>query len=402
VIAGQLNRAHGALVELAAGLLEGGYWGDGGFRSPEHWLVVRAGLSPARAADVVRIARRRDELPDAADALAAGELSVDQAAVLARHARADHQAGMARFARSATVPQLRQALSRSVFVDYPAVPATQHDRADQAAAKPDLTMHYDEVGRFHLRYCAPAEVGALVEQAVKEAKDALFTASGATGTSPSYADAVAEMAQRSLASIESTSRAAHYRVYVHLSTDGAWVGGGGAITPATAARFGCDGIVQPLWETQGRPVSVGRNQRIVPPRTRRLIEDRDRGCRFPGCAARRFVEIHHLDHWADGGATDYDRQVSLCPFHHDAHHRGDVTISGDPTRPGQLRVTNRYGLRLGPPDRAELAVPADGDPHPEESPPYASPSGGPMRARDVEFVPDHHVPDRPRVRASSP
>ncbi|HEV7194990.1 MAG TPA: DUF222 domain-containing protein, partial [Pedococcus sp.] len=116
VIAGQLNRAHGALVEVAAGLLDGGHWGDGGFRSPEHWLVVRAGLSPARASDVVRIARRRDELPDTAQALAAGDLSVDQAAVLARHARADHQSGMARFARSATVPQLRQALSKSVFV----------------------------------------------------------------------------------------------------------------------------------------------------------------------------------------------------------------------------------------------------------------------------------------------
>jgi hypothetical protein len=394
VIAGQLNRAHGALVEVAAGLIEGGHWGDGGFRSPEHWLVVRAGLSPARATEVVLIARRRDELPDTADALATGELSVDQAAVLARHARADHQAGMARFARSATVPQLRHALSKSVFVDSDA----PDEAADQAAARPDLTMHYDSVGRFHLRYSAAAEVGALVEQAVKEAKDALFTAArGETSVGPSYADALAEMAQRSLASIESTNRAAHYRVYVHLSTEGAWVSGGGAITPAMARRFSCDGIVQPLWETQGRPVSVGRDQRIVPARTRRLIEDRDRGCRFPGCSATKFVEIHHLDHWADGGATDYDRQVSLCPFHHDAHHRGDVTIAGDPTQPGRLRVTNRYGLRIRPPDRAELATGAQRDADPKGSPPYASPSGGPMRTRDVEFVPD----DRP-LRASSP
>ena len=80
------------------------------------------------------------------------------------------------------------------------------------------------------------------------------------------------------------------------------------------ARFLADGVLQPVWETEGRPVSVGRAMRILPARSRRLIEDRDRGCRFPGCTATRFVEIHHLREWADGGATDLDNQVSLCPF----------------------------------------------------------------------------------------
>ncbi len=464
-VAGRLNRAHGELVEIAAQLVEGGHWGDGGFSSPEHLLVVRAGLSPAQAGDVVRIARRRAELPDAVAALAAGELSIGQAAVVARHGRADHQAGIAKFARTATVPQLRRALSTSVFLDpdtglpstastpdagapgsepAPDAPSDVSDNADQdgtahhdplatlraaeaqrladrACARPDLSMHYDESGRFHLRYSAPAEIGALVEQAVKEAKDALFiAAAGTDGSSPgdraalpgglagtqsarpTYADAIAEIASRSLSTISSTSRASHYRVYLHLDTNGGWVNGGGAITPRMAARFSCDGTVTPLWETEGRPVSVGRDQRILPARTRRLIEDRDRGCRIPGCSTTRFVEIHHLDHWADGGATDFDTQVSLCPFHHDAHHRGDITVSGDPTRPDGLTVTNRYGLPIRPPTATELvpvrrvddpsrANAGDAGPpaaDPQKSRPYPSPSGGPMRARDVEFVPD--------------
>ena len=431
-VAGRLNRAHGELVDVAAQLVEGGHWGDGGFSSPEHLLVVRAGLSPAQAGDVVRIARRRAELPDAVAALAAGELSIGQAAVVARHGRADHQAGLARFARTATVPQLRRALSRSVFLDpdtglpsttppsdtdtdaptdpLAKVRAAEAERiADRACARPDLSMHYDESGRFHLRYSAPAEIGALVEQAVKEAKDALFTAAagtdgsspaldaqsgdlpgGVTASRPTYADAVAEIASRSLSTISSTSRASHYRVYLHLDTSGGWVNGGGAITPRMAARFSCDGTITPLWESEGRPISVGRDQRIVPARTRRLIEDRDRGCRIPGCSATRFVEIHHLDHWAHGGATDYDTQVSLCPFHHDAHHRGDITITGDPTRPDGLTVTNRYGLPVRPPTAAELA-PTDPDAADTDPPgcgPYPSPSGGPMRATDIEFVPD--------------
>ncbi|WP_270887627.1 HNH endonuclease signature motif containing protein [Pedococcus sp. 5OH_020] len=414
-VAGVLNRAHSDLVDVAVQLIEGGHWGDGGFRSVEHWLVVRAGLSPSRASDVVGIARRRGELPDAATALAAGELSVDQAAVLARHARADHQAGLARFARHTTVPQLRRALSRSVFLEPGTPPnATPSDgatdpltalreaedrrRAERAGAKPDLAMHYDEVGRFHLRYSAPADVGALVEQAVKEARDALFPAvhadsagaeGGHAGAAPSFADGLAEVAARSLASVQSAGRAARYRVYVHLSTDGAWVGGGGAITPALAGRFTCDGTAQPLWEAGGRPVSVGRGQRIVPLRTRRLIEDRDRGCRFPGCGATRFVEVHHLDHWADGGATDYDRQLSLCPFHHDAHHRGDYSVSGDPVDPAGLIFTNRYGVPVCQPVGADLRGPSQAETRASnEAAPYPSPAGGPMRARDVEFVQD--------------
>ena len=351
------------------------------------------------------VARRRAEVPDAVAALTAGELSIGQTAVVARHGRADHQAGIAKFARTATVPQLRRALSKSVFLDpdtgMPSTPPppdgdapiaapneasddadepAHHDpraalraaeakrTADKACARPDLSMHYDEVGRFHLRYSAPAEIGALVEQAVKEAKDALFTAgagtgggSGADGAAsvdrladtqsprPTYADAIAEIASRSLSSITSTSRASHYRVYIHLDTGGGWVNGGGAIAPRMAARFNCDGTITLLWESEGRPISDGRDQRILPARTRRLIEDRDRGCRIPGCTTTRFVEIHHLDHWADGGATDYDAQLSLCPFHHDAHHRGDITITGDPTRLDGLTVTNRYGLPIGPP-----------------------------------------------------
>ena len=36
-------------------------------------------------------------------------------------------------------------------------------------------------------------------------------------------------------------------------------------------------------ERDGVPFSVGRTRRVVPERTRRVIERRDRGCRVPGC-----------------------------------------------------------------------------------------------------------------------
>ena len=380
--AGRLNRAHAELVDIAAALIEGGHWGDGGFRSPEHYLTVRAGLSPAHARDVIVVARRRTELPDAAAAVRTGELSLDAAAVVARHVPATYQASMTHLARHATVPQLRRVVSRHAFHDPGAemvassasdaeavaptpdygpdvaghtigeVEGFRSEAERRVCARPELSMHHDRDGRFQLRHSAPATIGALVEQAVKEAKDSLFLqqrgddqsgqGDSVTGAShaagwrddsaprPTHADALAEIAHRSLAGVASTSRASHYRVYLHLDTAGAWITNRGAIPERLLARFLTDGVLQPVWETAGRPVSVGRAMRILPARSRRLLEDRDRGCRFPGCTATRFVEIHHLREWADGGATDLDNQVSLCPAHHDAIARGDFTSPATP------------------------------------------------------------------------
>jgi Domain of unknown function (DUF222)/HNH endonuclease len=404
-VAGRLNRAHAELVDIAAELIADGHWGDGGFSSPQHYLVVRAGLSPAHAADVVRVATRRRELPDATSALDAGELSLDQVAVVARQVPATHQASMTHLARHATVPQLRRACARHAFdaSRTPAEPAPSTAAEERACARPELSMRYDDDGRFQLRYSAPATIGALVEQAVREARDALFTRAGSDDGSapastghdtcgrPTHADAVEELARRSLASVTSTSRAAHYRVLLHLSTDGAWVNGGHAVPLRLLGRFVCDGVVQPVWETEGRPVSVGRSMRILPERSRRLIEDRDRGCRFPGCPATRFVEIHHLDPWADGGSTDVDNQVSLCPQHHDALDRGDYTLTGDPTRPDGLEAVNRYGVPVRPPGRAETAAPPGGGPYVPRAT-YRPPTGEPVSWRDLEILPDVDLP----------
>jgi HNH endonuclease len=158
--------------------------------------------------------------------------------------------------------------------------------------------------------------------------------------------------------VQGESRQKNWRIYVHLSTDGSWLSGGHMLPGHLVRKLTCDGVLQPVWETQGVPVNVGRAQRIVPDRTRRLIVDRDRGCRYPGCAVGvvPYLEVHHLDHWLDGGRTDLDRMLCLCPYHHDRHHAGEYDMSGTPTRPDGVRFTGASGREISlAPARVHLA-----------------------------------------------
>lgn len=92
------------------------------------------------------------------------------------------------------------------------------------------------------------------------------------------------------------------------------------------------------------------------------------GCRFPGCTATRFVEVHHVQHWADGGPTDTDTMICLCPFHHDQHHRGQFSITGNPGV-NQLDLT-------GLPDAGRLNPPGPPDPHtPSDALTFLDPKG---------------------------
>ncbi len=208
-----------------------------------------------------------------------------------------------------------------------------------------LSMGVREGGRFELRFSAPADVGALVEAAVSEARDALF---GAGVPQVTGADALVEICQRSLGGVRSPGRRDCFGVYVHLDAEGGWLNGRPRLPQHLVAKLTCAGSVQPLWEAAGVPVSVGRALRIVPGRTRRLVLDRDRGCRFPGCVARAHLEVHHVVHWADGGGTDLDNLVAVCPFHHDAHHRGEFRITGDANVAGGLVFLARGGFAIGP------------------------------------------------------
>ena len=84
------------------------------------------------------------------------------------------------------------------------------------------------------------------------------------------------------------------------------------VSAETSRRLACDAAVVVMRHAgDGAVLDVGRRTRTVPPALRRALEARDRRCRFPGCQARR-CDSHHVEHWADGGATKLSNLVRLC------------------------------------------------------------------------------------------
>jgi Domain of unknown function (DUF222)/HNH endonuclease len=102
---------------------------------------------------------------------------------------------------------------------------------------------------------------------------------------------------------------------------------GPVIAPETVRRLACDGAVVPIHEVgTGEPLAIGRKTRLISPALRRALKRRDGGCAFPGCTNARFVDAHHIRHWADGGETGLDNLVLLCRHHHRLIHEGGFRV----------------------------------------------------------------------------
>ena len=135
-----------------------------------------------------------------------------------------------------------------------------------------------------------------------------------------------------------------------------------------ARRVACDaGLVVLRHGADGEVLDVGRRTRTVPSALRRAVQSRDHGqCQFPGCDSRR-CDAHHIEHWAEGGATRLQNLISLCRFHHRAvHEQGFQVVAGDAD--GQFRF-------LRP----------DGDPLPAE-PPVPRWEGAPLAPTDARLA----------------
>jgi Domain of unknown function (DUF222)/HNH endonuclease len=355
------------LVAVTAAAIAGGETDEAGMKTPAAWLAWRSGLSPERAGQVVKLAKVRDRYPVLFAAFERGVVSVDQMTELVK-APVWAERQMLAFAEIGTVTRLRRAIRDEAFEPDPDEPVEE-----KAAPVPTERLSFGvRDDGWRVNGGGDVDRGQRIEAALVEAKDRLFDEGNPDVT---WFDALVDIAERSMDAVPSRERRDRYRTWFHHDTkSGAMTTTDGWRIPQNLARMcTCDGMGAIVLERDGLPFSVGRSQYIVPDRTRRIIERRDRGCRVPGCTADRLVEVHHIVHWQDGGPTDTWNLICVCPRHHRMHHTGLLGIAGNADEPAGIEFTDTHGSPI-----PESCAPAPPGEPPKSERPYEAPPAGRM------------------------
>jgi hypothetical protein len=82
-------------------------------------------------------------------------------------------------------------------------------------------------------------------------------------------------------------------------------------------------------EKCGRPLFLGRSQRLASADQRIVLHAIDGGCTMPDCDQSAYhSEVHHLIEWSPNGTTDIDRLALLCPVNHQTAGPSDAEWQG--------------------------------------------------------------------------
>ncbi len=377
-LAGHLTAATCRFLVLLADFDARRGWAGWEMNSCAQWLSWKCQMSSGTAREHVRVARALRDLPVIRTEFGAARLSYAKVRALTRIATPDTEQGLAEIAGPMTGNQLERFARAHRQVSH----------ADDAAARVRrrLAWRLEEDGSLAGTFRLPPLAGAVLLQALRAAvgdldhpHDDADVAAGErpaagegehlTVTSSSLADALLVIAEAFLAGkIDAADNPDVYQVIIHAGTgaaagpaDGAagqpggtpagvsaetpaasrsvpghpadpercHVEGGPALSVSTAQMIACTATLSwMLHDHDGTLLDVGRRRRRPSAALRRAARERDHcRCRFPGCESRR-VDLHHIQHWINGGRTSLKNLISLCKHHHMLiHDRGYLIVS---------------------------------------------------------------------------
>jgi hypothetical protein len=318
------------------------------------------------------------------EALSRGEISYAKARALTRVATPVNETRLCELAMAATGAQLERICRRfrRATGELAGVPGADGEDERAVRVRPtasgmlriEVTLDPDEADLVLLAIDKVRETLSGGAAAPVSVTEATRDVSAETRPVPSRADAVVLLAEQALSGEGSTNESGavasgggRHQVFIHLDRSlvgpaGEWdvfLDDGTRLSPEAFRRVSCDAALVGAVEGAGGAVlDIGRRSRVIPPAIRRALWLRDRGCRFPGCANRRFVHGHHIRHWAHGGETSLENLVMLCGFHHRLVHEGGFAVI--PGATGEPAFLDQRGGVLDDAPRAVGSV-ADGD-----------------------------------------
>lgn len=371
----QIDRLSALVAEAEVRFDAGEVWRNDGAGSLRGWFADRAGLGRKAATGEARRVERLESWPEVGDAWSSGVLSGAQVDVLVAAVPrrfvslfADHASGVVRAIAPLDVEQTTVAMRQWVRA------AESADGAEDFRERPSgvyLDQGFD--GSFVLQGQLNATEAAIVDAAIRsfDVPDELDENGEVVGerrtTGKRQADALVAACSFALAHRDGDGESGRFQPHVSLvfdvqelraaglrgagvstaadidslaarngwsAAENAWfteamghhgdgVTAEGMLVDATAmSTLSCDSVVQAVLTNGSQLLRLGRTVRTAKSWQRRAIIARDRHCRAPGCRTKpRFCDVHHVDHWINGGKTDVDRMVLLCGAHHREFHK---------------------------------------------------------------------------------
>ena len=262
-VAARLAATHAALLDLIAIIDERQLWRADGCLWLEDWVSYTYQVSRRTAHDWVDAARALGDLPHLSDAFASGELSWDKTKAVSVLACPNSDETFTEEAKQTDVKHLERAARKARSISLEEANARHKGRF--FAMRRSITM-----GGVRLTGFLPdadgetliAAIERLADDAPKDPESGLY---------PSYdercADALVELAGGAL-SIEQSAHGERAMVVTHVDISDAGLTAetesGLPLASETARRLICDAAIEPIYESGGRPVSVGRKYRVPP------------------------------------------------------------------------------------------------------------------------------------------
>ena len=382
-LAGQINAAEYRFLKLIAEFDLREAWAAAGIRSCAHWLNWKCGISIGTAREKVRVARALNGLPAINSDFEKGELSFSKVRAMTRVATEQNESQLLMIAQYGTAQHVEvlvrafRTVTRSdeLAKEDTGKSESQCDKNRDQLQRDNrsVSCYQDDEGMWIIQAKLPAEEGGLLVKVLKELGDQFAESAMQSENEKSVpagtetfqlnediagnsvildkitfpqrrADALVALSEHYLASctdssvpsLTSLKAAERCQLVLHvrddvsgsaanINLDGRW------LLPDAARRLSCDaGLLIVKEDSAGNVLDIGRKSRIIPPAMSRALVIRDSCCQFPGCCESRYVEGHHIKHWADGGDTKLDNLVTLCRYHHRELHRGAFFLSLKP------------------------------------------------------------------------
>jgi hypothetical protein len=334
-------------------------WAEDGDTSAQGWLARTSGTSRRAAGELLEVAGRLATLPEVSDAFRRGELSSEQAAVVADAASAAPQAQgeLVAAAGSVSLPELRDRARR---IKHAAAGDSAEQRHRRVHQRRHLRMWSDADGAGRGAWSVTPEVQAEIDLALAPIRDRLRDEARAAGRrqpdEATAADALAELARRHLPTSTADNDSDSD---TEGEGGGASDGDGGSVGRRSARSLGsrakvivtvshaalvrghvegdevCEiagiGPVPVSWAleliesdaflaavvTDGidirSVVHLGRSATVL---QRTALQAMGPVCSVQGCGARARLEIDHRVEWATSAHTTLDELDLLCPRHH--------------------------------------------------------------------------------------